>query len=58
MTPGVVQKIFVPRPWKGSDFPGGRGINMLNFPGGRGVHHREMACTRETKKKHKNLPQK
>ena len=29
-------------PWKGSDFPGGRGVNLPNFQGGRGVHHREI----------------
>ena len=35
------QKISIPSPPKGSDFPGGGGVNLLNFPVGRGVHQRE-----------------
>ena len=57
------QKISIPPPRKGSDFPGGKGggVNLPNFPVGRGGHYREMRVlvTRKwvTKKKHKNLPQ-
>ena len=41
------QKISIPPPpqRKGSDFPGGRGVNLPNFPVGRwggGGHHREI----------------
>ena len=36
------QKISIPPPQKGSDFPGGWGVNLPNFPVGRGVHHREV----------------
>ena len=36
------QKIFIPPRRKGSDFPGGRGVNLPNFQGGGGVHHREI----------------
>ena len=57
------QKIFIPPPQKGSDFPGGRGVNLSNFPVGRGgvnlgKYFQRVLVTRKrvTKKKHKNLP--
>ena len=49
-------------PRKGSDFPGGGGVNLPNFPVGRGVtigkYFQRVLVTRKrvTKKKHKNLP--
>ena len=36
------QKISIPPPRKGSDFPGERGVNLPNFPVGRGVLHGEI----------------
>ena len=37
------QKISIPPPGKGSNFPGGGGVNLPNFPVGRGgVLHREI----------------
>ena len=58
----VPENIHTP-PWKGSDFPGGRGVNLPNFPVGRGgvtigKYFQSVLVTRKrvTKKKHKNLP--
>ena len=37
------KKISIPPPWKGSDFPGGRGGAIcLIFQWGQGGHHREI----------------
>ena len=57
----VPENIHTP-PRKGSDFPGGRWVNLPNFPVGRGVtigkYFQRVLVTRKrvTKKKHKNLP--
>ena len=37
----VPENIHTP-PRKGSDFPGGGGVNLPNFPVGRGGYHREI----------------
>ena len=59
-----LQKISIPPP-KGSDFPGGRGVNLPNFPVGRGgggvtigkyFQRVLMTHKRVRKRKHKNLP--
>ena len=60
----VPENIHITPPRKGSDFPGGRGVNLPNFPVGReggvtiGKYFQSVLVTRKrvTKKKHKNLP--
>ena len=58
------QKISISPPRKGSDFPGGGGVDLPNFSLGRGggvtigKYFQRVPVTRKrvTKEKHKNLP--
>ena len=53
----VPENIHTPPPpqRKGSDFPGGRGVNFPNFPVGKYFQRVLVTRKRVTKKKHRNL---